>query len=69
MDEAILKLAPLETLAVNLFESFLRQQANEGRGKSIQDWCGLDKGDRTFWRNKAAEMITELYELRPERDA
>ena len=62
-EENLLKLFPLETLAVTLFESFMRQQASEGRGKSIQDWCDIPKESRVYWRNKAVEMTTELYEL------
>ena len=62
--EAVFKLAPLETLAVTLFESFMRQQASEGRGKSIQDWCDIPQESRIFWRNKAVEMTAEFYDLR-----
>lgn len=55
----------LEALAVVMFESFLRQQATEGRGKSIQDWLDLKHSERHYWRREALAMAREDFD--PER--
>lgn len=54
------ELIALEGLAVSMFESFMRRQATEGRGKSVRDWYGLQPEERTYWRGNAAEMVEEL---------
>jgi hypothetical protein len=66
MDEALIKLFPLETLAVSLFESFVRQRNDMEIIQKAPCWSSLEKEDRIFWRNKAVEMTTELYELKDE---
>lgn len=50
----------LEAVAIGMFESFLRQQATEGRGKSINDWYDLQVDERDHWRDAALEMLDEL---------
>ncbi len=50
----------LEAVAIGMFESFLRQQATEGRGKSVQDWQDLQIDDRNSWRDAAADMLAEM---------
>ena len=50
----------LETVAIAMFESFLRQQASEGRGKSVQDWNGLEVAERNAWRYHADKMLVEM---------
>lgn len=49
----------LEAAAIGAFESFIRQQDNEGRGKSIRDWTDLTAADRDSWRSKVRELVLE----------
>lgn len=48
----------LEAAAVAAFESFLRQQATESRGRSVQNWHGLEPDDRDHWRKLVKETIS-----------
>lgn len=50
----------LEAVAIGMFESFLRQQATEGRGKSVQDWYALTLDERDHWRDAGIEMLREM---------
>lgn len=50
----------IEAVAIGMFESFLRQQATENRGRSIQDWKDLDKDSRVYWREAALFMTKEI---------
>jgi hypothetical protein len=50
----------LEAVAIGMFESFLRQQATEGRGITVQDWKDLTVDARNSWRDSAADMLSEM---------
>lgn len=50
----------LEAVAIGMFESFIRQQATEGRGKSVKDWHDLQIDDRDSWRDVALTMLEEM---------